>query len=927
MAANLSATLSLKDANFTQGIRKACSDAKSQLSNLQGTFKGLDSVLGSINPNLQSAIGTMQGLVGAARNLVNPYTAAATAVAGLGVAWVNYNQTLEEETNITKKFLGITGDELLATRNAIKSISDTYSQDYTTSLGMVDQLTKQFGISAKEATDMIAVGMAGGANAADNMAGMINQYSGAFSDAGISAQEFIGVMAQTESGLFNEQGMSMITKAGAKIREMSKATADSLDAIGISSDAMTKALSDGSMTSMEAIKKISEKLRTLSPDTQEYAQVVKNVFGKVGVQAGSKMIEMLADMDVSIESVIQNMTAEQRATYELQQANKELQDAMASLFGVSEGGFSTMYTTLKTQVITAITTTINKFIDLYNKSMLIRGAIAALQVTFKTVWAVIKAVCKQFLISLEGIADVFEGIVTMDFGKVGAGVAKFIKGTGENLTNLGKEWGDAVVDAFNTTTKGEIKKIKVDADTTPAEETYTDDSLTALETKLSNLKKRYKDGLLKILPDDYKKQVASLENEIKRKKKELGIKFTEGGTGRTGSSSKTTTATKPTYADDSLTALETKLSNLKKQYKDGLLKILPDDYKKQVASLEDEIERKQIELGIKLVPVDGSVSQLEAQLSKLQDQYTKGLIQIDPESYKQLVESLEEVISDKRIKMGIDPDPKDDLDKRLNEIITESSKKTSFEVAVNAAPNNPEQDKGDLGYIESQMNANDKLIDDLSKLKQAYIDAGLAGSDSYQTILSDIRELTAANTELGEAATEATTRQNAIKKTQKNISKLGNALNSASSAFTALGSSFENPTLNVMGIVGQALATVALSFAESLRTCKTWYEWLAFGVSGAATMISMIGQIKSATSGYESGGIIPGSATHGDSMLVRANAQEMILTQQQQTRLWRFINSSGDRMYPTESGQVEFVIHGSKLVGVQQNYYKKHNRL
>ena len=874
MAANLSATLSLKDANFTQGIRKACSDAKSQLSNLQGTFKGLDSVLGSINPNLQSAIGTMQGLVGAARNLVNPYTAATAAVAGLGVAWVTYNQTLEEETNITKKFLGITGDELLATRNAIKSISDTYSQDYTTSLGMVDQLTKQFGISAKEATDMIAVGMAGGANAADNMAGMISQYSGAFSDAGISAQEFIGVMAQTESGLFNEQGMSMITKAGAKIREMSKATADSLDAIGISSDAMTKALSDGSMTSMQAIQKISEKLSTLSPDTQEYAQVVKNVFGKVGVQAGSKMIEMLAGMDVSIESVIQNMTAEQRATYELQQANKDLQDAMASLFGVSEGGFSTMYTTLKKQVITAITTTINKFIELYNKSMLIRGAIAALQVTFKTVWAVIKAVCKQFLISLEGIADVFEGIVTMDFEKVGAGVAKFIKGTGENLTNLGKEWGDAVVDAFNTTTKGEIKKIKVDADTEPAEETVEE--------------------------------------------------FTNSGT---GSSSKKTTVTKQTYTDDSLTALETKLSNLKKQYKDGLLKILPDDYKKQVASLEDEIERKEIKLGIKLVPVDGSVSQLEAQLSKLQDQYTKGLIQIDPESYKQLVESLKEVISDKRIKMGIDPDPKDDLDKRLNEIIAESSKKTSFEVAINAAPNNPEQDKGDLGYIESQMNANDKLIDDLSKLKQAYIDAGLAGSDSYQTILSDIRELTAANSELGEAATEATTRQNAIKKAQKNISKLGNALNSASSAFNALGSAFENPTLNVMGIVGQALATVALSFAEALRTCTTWYDWLAFGMSGAATMVSMIGQIKSATSGYESGGIIPGSATHGDSMLVRANAQEMILTQQQQTRLWRFINSSGDRMYPTENGQVEFVIHGSKLVGVQQNYYKKHNRL
>ena len=84
----------------------------------------------------------------------------------------------------------------------------------------------------------------------------------------------------------------------------------------------------------------------------------------------------------------------------------------------------------------------------------------------------------------------------MDFEKVGAGVAKFIKGTGENLTNLGKEWGDAVVDAFNTTTKGEIKKIKVDADTEPAEETveeFTNSGTGSSSKKTTVTKQTYTD--------------------------------------------------------------------------------------------------------------------------------------------------------------------------------------------------------------------------------------------------------------------------------------------------------------------------------------------------------------------------------------------------------------------------------------------------
>jgi hypothetical protein len=91
-----------------------------------------------------------------------------------------------------------------------------------------------------------------------------------------------------------------------------------------------------------------------------------------------------------------------------------------------------------------------------------------------------------------------------------------------------------------------------------------------------------------------------------------------------------------------------------------------------------------------------------------------------------------------------------------------------------------------------------------------------------------------------------------------------------------------------------------------------------------AQLIAMIAQIKSITSGYASGGIIQGNSYHGDQMYVRANAGEMILTQGQQSRLFRMLDGG---VYNGGMGQVEFVINGSQLKGVLNNYSRKTGKL
>ena len=87
-----------------------------------------------------------------------------------------------------------------------------------------------------------------------------------------------------------------------------------------------------------------------------------------------------------------------------------------------------------------------------------------------------------------------------------------------------------------------------------------------------------------------------------------------------------------------------------------------------------------------------------------------------------------------------------------------------------------------------------------------------------------------------------------------------------------------------------------------------------------ATVVSTFASIFSTVGAFAGGGIIQGANTHGDQLLARVNAGEMILNGSQQARLFNLLDGgTGSNM----SGQVEFKISGSALKGVLRNYDNK----
>ena len=138
---------------------------------------------------------------------------------------------------------------------------------------------------------------------------------------------------------------------------------------------------------------------------------------------------------------------------------------------------------------------------------------------------------------------------------------------------------------------------------------------------------------------------------------------------------------------------------------------------------------------------------------------------------------------------------------------------------------------------------------------------------------------------------------------KKDVKDVANEWSGVASAIGAVGnamSSIEDPAAKVLGIVAQAIATVALTFSKSLAGTVTPWDWIAAAAAGTATMISTISAIHSAT-GYAEGGMIKGNSYSGDNLmamgpngaLIGLNAGEIVLNKSQQNNLASQLQGGG----------------------------------
>lgn len=485
--------------NYYNSMMQAADD-------LQGTeFFGMDIVNDTEVSNIIKLAQNMDGLTDKLKAfgktaiglIMNPYFAALAGVVGVGMTfkwWFDYNKGLMEATRLTREFTGYTGEALETMRNSIAATADTMGKDFKDVLATADNLMANFHLSGEQAMDVINKGFASGADLSGDMLQKIQQYAPTFHDAGISADQMVAIIQQTRSGIFSDKGLDIIDMASKKIREMSSGTASSLDAIGISSKQVQEDLAKGTKSTFDVIQEVSTKMKNFGADSQQVGDVLKNVFGKQGAQAGIQLIEQLDTMSTSLDEVKKQTGAWGNVQLENIKLQKELNTYMSSMFDFSQKGFASIITAGKQfgtkvliQIMKGLFNTINYFIDWYNESLLLRGVIQTLGAAFRGVWSVVKGVAnliidamKQVGRSLKGALDILEGIVTFDLSKAQQGfkeifdLSKFIKEGWKDIKQTGADFGNAFADGYENAVNGRLQHLKlanVDGGATSSEPT------------------------------------------------------------------------------------------------------------------------------------------------------------------------------------------------------------------------------------------------------------------------------------------------------------------------------------------------------------------------------------------------------------------------------------------------------------------------
>lgn len=399
--------------------------------------------------------------------LSNPVFLAIAGIAAAGAAfkwWYDYNAGLVEATRLTQQFTGKSGDDLKAFRNEVQAVADSFGADFRETLIATNALSQQFGISANEALQLVKDGFLSGADANGEFLDTLKEYPAYFKEAGISADQFVAIVAQTNKmGIFSDKGVDAIKEANLRLREMTAAAAAALDGIGISSEQVQKDLQTGTKTTFDVIQDVSAKLAELPDNAATVGAAIADIFGGPGEDAGLQYLRTLKDISTNMDEVKGEAGVLAQLQEEQLQSQIELQNALSGLFDATGGNFETLTTQAKvfvnqglTAIIKGVIDVVNYLIELYNESALIRAIWNGIVAGFKATFDTLGNLFGFFIDIVKATGTALKGAFTLDFDDVKKGLADYATAYG----NLVKAQVKDITENFQEGLEGMQKKIK-----------------------------------------------------------------------------------------------------------------------------------------------------------------------------------------------------------------------------------------------------------------------------------------------------------------------------------------------------------------------------------------------------------------------------------------------------------------------------------
>ena len=241
----------------------------------------------------------------------------------------------------------------------------------------------------------------------------------------------------------------------------------------------------------------------------------------------------------------------------------------------------------------------------------------------------------------------------------------------------------------------------------------------------------------------------------------------------------------------------------------------------------------------------GSIDFYEEEIRELQKKINASADEAAAKSLRQILEGKQRELGMLKVRLGIESVPGIEIKKKAKDILSDIDEQI---------------DRLRLNPIEIKVEG----LGDLEKLQSL----GNINLSSFQNVQQQLHSINGISDS-----------------TAKGLAVAGESCAALGSAMQQLGS---DSAAAKAGMMMAAVGQIVLSFAQAMTSTKTWIDWLAFGITGAAQLTSIIGMISK----FATGGIVGGNQKSGDNVLVRVNSGEMILNAAQQARLFAIANGA-----------------------------------
>ena len=240
-------------------------------------------------------------------------------------------------------------DALIQTKETIRDIDETglqkvtenalalekvFGSDVNETIRGTNALMEGFGLTAEEASDLMAAGMQRGLNYTDELGDNLSEYAGRWGDAGMTASQYFSLLeAGTANGAYN------LDKVGDFLNEFLTSLSDGRmeENIGRLSDGTQQVFENfkaGKATAEDVLNAVIGDLNSMTDET-ERASFASDVWSSLGEDNAMKMILAMGNVEDTFGNVAG--TSEQVAESMEQSFGQKVQSAVRTLAGSFEG--------------------------------------------------------------------------------------------------------------------------------------------------------------------------------------------------------------------------------------------------------------------------------------------------------------------------------------------------------------------------------------------------------------------------------------------------------------------------------------------------------------------------------------------------------------------------------------------------------------